>query len=73
LWGNSAKIADRNARSLGSRWWLRSICARVASIRASYCTPDGQAVTHAMQPRQASKCCTIESVIGSPSSPDFIR
>ena len=34
----------------------RSTCARVASISLSYCTPDGQAVTQAMQPRQASKC-----------------
>ncbi len=32
---------------------VRSIWGRVASINLSYCTPDGQAVTQAMQPRQA--------------------
>ena len=42
-------------------------------MSVSYCTPDGQAVTQAMQPRQASQCDTIESLIGSPSSPSFIR
>ena len=66
-------MAPRRARSPGDRSWFRSTWARVASISLSYWTPDGQAVTQAMQPRQASKCCTIESVIGSPSSPDFIR
>ena len=35
---------------------LRSTCARVSSISLSYCTPDGQAVTQAMQPRQLSMC-----------------
>src|SRR4051812_50214382 len=39
----------------------------------SYWTPEGQAVTQAMQPKQASKCWTIESVIGAPCSPAFIR
>ena len=34
---------------------LRSICARVSSISLSYCTPDGQAVTQAMHPRQLSR------------------
>ncbi len=33
--------------------------ARVSSISLSYCTPDGQAVTHAMQPRQLSRWPTI--------------
>ena len=47
--------------------------ARVASMSRSYCTPDGQAVTQAMQPRQASKCPTIESLSGSPSRPGSIR
>jgi hypothetical protein len=39
----------------------------------SYWTPEGQAVTQAMQPKQASKCWIIGAVIGSPSRPDFIR
>ena len=56
--GNSAKIsrgaaaaraAERSCRALDLR---RGSC----SISRSYCTPDGQAVTHAMQPRQRSKC-----------------
>ena len=52
---------------------LRRSCAppaaRVASISLSYCTPDGQAVTQAMQPRHASKCCTIESSAARPRGP----
>ena len=32
------------------RVWWRSICARVRSMSGPYCTPDGHAVTHAMQP-----------------------
>jgi hypothetical protein len=39
----------------------------------SYWTPDGQAVTQAMQPRHWSKCRTIESSSGSPSSASFMR
>ena len=35
---------------------LRSICGRTDSSSRSYCTPDGHAVTQAMQPRQASMC-----------------
>ena len=35
--------------------------------------PDGQAVTHDMQPRQASQCETMASVIGEPSRPSFMR
>ena len=34
----------------------------------SYCTPDGHAVTHAMQPRQLSHALTCASVIGPSSS-----
>jgi hypothetical protein len=30
---------------------LRSICGRTDSSSLSYCTPDGHAVTQAMQPR----------------------
>jgi hypothetical protein len=34
----------------------------------SYCTPDGQAVMQAMQPRQRSKCSPAAGVSGAPSS-----
>ena len=34
----------------------------------SYCTPDGQAVTHAMQPRQLSHALTCAGDIGPSSS-----
>ena len=64
----SAKIALRYARSCHERASERSICGRVRSISLSYWTPDGQAVTHAMQPRQRSKCVTISGEIVSPSS-----
>ena len=38
-------------------------------MSGAYCTPDGHAVTHAMQPRQASKCRTNDGVIAvRPSS-----
>ena len=49
------RAAAAGARAAGARSW-RSTCARVSSISLSYCTPDGHAVTHAMQPRQLSKC-----------------
>ena len=58
-------------RALGrGRSTLRSICARVSSISLSYCTPDGQAVTQAMQPRQLSMWSTsgAESSRGPASS-----
>ena len=64
----SAKIALRYARSLRERASERSSCGRVRSISLSYWTPDGHAVTHAMQPRQRSKCVTISGEICSPSS-----
>ena len=55
-----AGTARRSARAapcrLADRSWRRSTWARVCSMSRSYCTPDGQAVTHAMQPRQASQC-----------------
>ena len=40
-------------------------------MRAPYCTPDGQAVTHASQPRQRSKCWTTvgPSVMLPPTRP----
>ena len=37
--------------------------ARVSSIRMSYRTPEGQAVTQAMHPRQRSKCAATVAVI----------
>ena len=72
-WVKSSKIAFRYARSCHERASERSICGRTRSISLSYCTPDGQAVTHAMQPRQRSKWVTISGEISSPSScPTFI-
>ena len=67
------KIAVRSSFSQRPRSCLRSIWARVSLMSVPYWTPDGQAVTHAMQPRQLSMCPTMASVIGSPSSPSFIR
>ena len=64
----SAKIAFRYARSCHERASERSICGRTRSISLSYWTPDGHAVTHAMQPRQRSKWVTISGEIVSPSS-----
>src|SRR3712207_8874153 len=46
---------------------LRSICGRVRSISWSYFTPEGHAVTHAMQPRQRSKCMRISGDACEPS------
>ena len=45
-----------------------SVQSRAASMIWSYCTPDGHAVTHAMQPRHRSKCSAAASVSGAPSS-----
>ena len=42
-----------SARSCHERASERSICGRTRSISLSYCTPDGHAVTHAMQPEAA--------------------
>ena len=68
---NSSKISRRCARSSGGRSKLRSSCGRASSISLSYCTPDGQAVTHAMQPRQRSRWVTSGAEISS--WPSFIR
>ena len=57
--GTARRSAAAAAARRRERVQLRSTCARVSSISLSYCTPDGQAVTHAMQPRQRSKCVTI--------------
>ena len=63
----------RSARSGSERVWFRSTWWRVASMSLSYCTPEGHAVTQAMHPRQASQCCTIVSLSGSPDRPCFMR
>ncbi len=58
----------RTTRVLKLRSTWRSSCGRVLSMSRSYWTPDGHAVTHAMQPRQRSKCVTISGEISAPSS-----
>ena len=60
------------ARSASGRSKLRSTCARASSISLSYWTPDGQAVTHAMQPRQRSRCSTSGGESSPPRAPRFI-
>ena len=67
-WVNSSKIARRSARSRSGRSPLRSSCGRVCSISLSYCTPDGHAVTQAMQPRQRSKWVIISGETAPSSS-----
>ena len=67
-WVNSAKIPARSARSQRLRGPWRSSCGRARSISRSYWTPDGQAVTHAMQPRQRSRCVVISCETSLPSS-----
>ncbi len=73
--GNRAKISRRSRRSRSGRRQPRSTWARVSSISLSYCTPEGQAVTHAMQPRQLSRWPTISADSGEwcPSSMSTIR
>ncbi len=67
-WVKSMKIRRRCSRSRRGRGALRSICGRARSISFSYWTPDGQAVTQAMQPRQRSRCRRISSDASEPSS-----
>ncbi len=67
-WVNSAKMPSRSSRSRRVRTPLRSTCGRARSISRSYWTPDGQAVTHAMQPRQRSRCVVISAETSLPSS-----
>ena len=50
-----------------------SVQARAASMSWSYCTPDGQAVMHAMQPRQRSKCSAAAGDSSAPSRIWFTR
>ena len=70
----------RRSRGAGAaRAAAAATCAppapRVSSISLSYCTPDGQAVTQAMQPRQLSRWPTIgaDSALWWPSSISTIR
>ena len=76
-WGSVSNSSRRRPFSAAERAWWRSTWGRTRSIRRSYWTPDGHAVTHAMQPRQRSKCVTISSDIGAspfrPSSISTIR
>ena len=52
---------------------MRSTWLRVSTSSLSYLTPEGQAVTQAMQPRQLSQCSTIGADSSEPSSsPAFI-
>ena len=69
-------MADRAARSrtlpfpsavAGRVGRASSVQTRAASMSWSYCTPDGQAVMHAMQPRQRSKCWAAAGVSSAPS------
>ena len=55
-WGSVANSSRRWSRSRRGRRYRLSTVARVSSISLSYCTPEGQLVTQAMQPRQRSKC-----------------
>jgi hypothetical protein len=61
-WGRSLKRVPRTKRSPKGRRVVVSIVSRVASISRSYATPEGQAVTHARQPRQRSKCVVTVSL-----------
>ena len=67
-WVKTSKSSLRRSRSVTGRRKLRSTWGRVASMSWSYRTPDGQAVTQAMQPRQASKWATISPDIALRSS-----
>ena len=51
-WGKVAKSSLRKSESWVVRGMLRSTCERESSMSLSYCTPEGQAVMQAMQPRQ---------------------
>ena len=70
-YGNVAKIAARAARSRGERGGSgegggppggSSAQPRAASMSRSYCTPEGQAGTQAMQPRQRSRWVAAASL-----------
>ena len=60
--GRRRRSRRRSSRSPAAAPVPDSTCSRVDSISRSYCTPDGQEVRHAMQPRQRSKCSTTVSV-----------
>lgn len=69
--GSTANRAARVARTCQGRVKCRSICGRTCSTRRLYCTPDGQASTHAMQPRHASQWRTTSRSM--PTSPRAAR
>ena len=60
------RAARAAARASGAASCARP-APRVSSISLSYCTPDGHAVTQAMQPRQLSRCSTIGADSGDDS------
>jgi len=83
-YGNTEKMAARATRSrtvrpgvaasaAGAEDRASSVHTRAASMSWSYCTPEGQAVMQAMQPRQRSKCSAAEADIGAPSRIWFTR
>ncbi len=69
---STAASARRPQRAGAGR--KRSTYGRAASISAPYSTPDGQAVSHARQPRQRSRC-RMTSAVGTswPSSSARIK
>ena len=83
-YGNREKTAARATRSravrpgaaastAGGEDRASSVHTRAASMSWSYCTPEGQAVMQAMQPRQRSKCSAAEADSGAPSRSWFTR
>ena len=57
-----------------SFWSVNLITLGLYGMSFLYTVPDGQAVTHAMQPRQVSKCRWYASFQAArPSRPDFMR
>ncbi len=57
-YGSRANRPERTSLSPSGRRTPVSIAPRVASTSWSYFTPEGHDETHAMQPRQRSKCVT---------------
>ena len=85
-YGNREKMAARAIRSRSVRFAsgvasptggatdrASSVHTRAASMSWSYCTPDGQAVIQAMQPRQRSKCSAAVAESSAPSRIWFTR
>jgi hypothetical protein len=69
--GSTANRAARDARDRQDRAKRRSTWGRTCSTRRLYCTPEGQASTHAMQPRHASQWRTTSWSM--PTSPRAAR